>query len=487
MTKKLLLTFLTVLTFTASFGQNTDAQRYVEKLDSESPLGDAIWGILAVKQTGDTLANLYSHKKMVPASNNKLITTGLALRDLGEHHRFTTRLGYEGRIQNGVLKGDLYIIGGGDPTIASSDSIATPVNELFARWASFIRDAGIRKIDGRVIGDGRYFEGVDVGSWEYDDLGYDYGASGDGLCFYENIQDFRVVPGAKPQDKVDVIPLYPKTPWISLKNISKTGKAGSGNELVYYNSALSYDALMTGTLGVDSKTRKVACSNRYGALTCAHYFTEYLKANGIVVKDDAGDTSDATADKGSLVIIGQTYSPEVGDIVKICNHRSDNFYAETLFKQLSMSMYNSCTYDIAPEAVKRYLESHGVDTSYGINTADGSGLSRHNYISPDFFVRFLTMMLRSDVFGTYCESLPGPGRGTLTHRMKNEPESVKSRCYFKTGSMGGVRCFSGYILPSDGKSENTIVFSLMTNNVAGEKVNVYDLMGRIVSLLAKEN
>ena len=118
---------------------------------------------------------------------------------------------------------------------------------------------------------------------------------------------------------------------------------------------------------------------------------------------------------------------------------------------------------------------------------DGSGLSRKNYVTPDFTVRFLTAMTGTASFGDYLASLPQAGSGTLASRLRSAPEAVRRRVRMKSGSMNGVRCFSGYILSSDGKPENTIVFSIMTNNTVVPSSKMNFIMDRIITLLAEEN
>ena len=136
----------------------TEAQKTVDRILSREPLRSAVCGVLAVRIDGDTLACSNSAQKMVPASNMKLITTGLALRALGSSFRFETRIGYVGEIRDSVLVGDLYIVGGGDPTTASKSDCAEPVASLFGKWAAFLKSAGIKAIDGRIVGDPRYFD-----------------------------------------------------------------------------------------------------------------------------------------------------------------------------------------------------------------------------------------------------------------------------------------------------------------------------------------
>ena len=144
----------------AQTGRQAAAQKYIDLKLKEEPFRSGLTGVLAVTFGGDTLAEHNSLQKLIPASTAKLITTGLAINGLGEDYRFTTKLGYSGRISDdGTLHGDLYIIGGGDPTIASGDKIAPSRDSLFTEWGRMLKRAGIRKINGAVIGDGRLYEG----------------------------------------------------------------------------------------------------------------------------------------------------------------------------------------------------------------------------------------------------------------------------------------------------------------------------------------
>lgn len=126
---------------------------------SDPALSQSLLGVCVRTEDGQTLAQHNAKTMLVPASNMKLITTGAALHTLGSDYCYETKIGYSGNIEDGVLKGNLYIIGGGDPTIGSIDSIATNISSTFAQWEKLIKSAGIKKIDGHIIGDGRWVEG----------------------------------------------------------------------------------------------------------------------------------------------------------------------------------------------------------------------------------------------------------------------------------------------------------------------------------------
>ena len=182
-------------------------QQKVEKIMSDPAFSEAVVGVCVRSADGETLVDINAQTMMLPASNMKLVSTGAALHALGAEKQFETSLGYDGVVEDGVLKGDLYIIGGGDPTLGSKDSIAMNLDIVFAQWEAIIRAAGIGRIEGRVIGDGRWFEGMaEEPTWLLNDAGTYYGTGTTGLMFYENMQSFAVSAGAGVGDPVNIKP-----------------------------------------------------------------------------------------------------------------------------------------------------------------------------------------------------------------------------------------------------------------------------------------
>jgi D-alanyl-D-alanine carboxypeptidase/D-alanyl-D-alanine-endopeptidase (penicillin-binding protein 4) len=185
----------------------------IESIITDPAVENAAIGIYAISGDGRVLADINSRTMMVPASNMKLISTGAAIHKLGSDYRFETAVAHDGMIENGVLKGNLYIIGGGDPTLGSKDSIAVSLDKVFSQWESMIHQAGIKKIEGRIIGDGRRFEGMmEEPTWLWNDIGTYYGAGTSGLMFYENVQSFSVAAGDSVGAPVKISPSYPHTP-----------------------------------------------------------------------------------------------------------------------------------------------------------------------------------------------------------------------------------------------------------------------------------
>lgn len=222
-----------------------------------------------------------------------------------------------------------------------------------------------------------------------------------------------------------------------------------------------------------------------GPLAAATHFRRWLIENGVPV---TGDAAEKAAD--SLTVLGIANSATLNHIATITNHQSDNFCAETLIKAIGKANNGSDDYDTATEALHRALAPIGLaDPSAQMRFADGSGLSRKNFVSPEFLVSVMRGMARTSSYNDYLNSLPRPGRkdGTLVARLPKAPVTVKNRIYMKSGSLGGVRCFSGYILPSDGDTRKTIVFSIMVNNFVGRQADLLPALDNLILELANEN
>ena len=479
-TKTILITAVSLVILSVAGEIRVNAQglpSLVEKIASETPLNSASWGMKAVDAKGKVLAEYNSSAKMAPASNMKLITAGCALHSLGADFRFPTSIAYSGEIVDGTLKGDIYIVGGGDPTIGAADSIAMKADGLFWKWKSAMKAAGINAVEGRIIGDGRRFEGhLENTSWEYDDLGTYYGAGTSALSFYANAQDYEVSAGAKAGDPVIVRISYPETPWLHFTNLGTTGPTGSGNSLYLYTTDLAPYAELRGTFALGRTPKTENFANKYGAMTCAYYFYKNLLSTGWKVSggyadiDRLGRVRGADFSRGdkasdNLKTITTTYSPSLEKIARETLFRSDNFYAEAMMRIMGEKSTEIAVYDSCRVAEIEVLEDLCPGISSRLSIDDGSGLSRHNFVSAETFVQYLEAMKKSPAFDCFIGALPYPGsEGTLKYVLSGLDPSIRKRIRMKSGSMDGVLCYSGYILPASGSAKDAIVFSILTNN-----------------------
>ena len=466
-------------------------QQKVDQAVGKEPLKGAVVGVMVQDAAGHVLASREPGRRMVPASNLKLVTTGTALHALGPDFRFETGIGYTGTVEDGTLHGDVYIIGGGDPTLGVTDTVAVKPDALFWRWKSMLKDAGISRIDGRIIGDGRAYEGhLENTTWGYDDTGTYYGAGCNALSYYENAVDYLVSAGTA-DEPVNVTQRFPDTPWMHFSNRTSTGPKGTGNSLYLYTTDLAPYAEMRGTYSIDRKPKLEHFANKYGALTCAYYFWQNLRDTGW---DISGGYADI--DRGGYVrgadfvpaykagtpqVLGQSASPVLAKIVRQTNVLSDNFYAEALFRQMGEKASGIAVYDSCRVAVYDVLEGLMDSDLAGIRLEDGSGLSRLNTASPAFLVSFLRSMTRSRGFDAFLASLPQPGEGTLNTLLPKLTPAQKARIRVKSGSMDGVLCYSGYILDEQGKPAR--IFSLMVNGATAKTAALRETLGGLIEAM----
>ena len=471
--------------------QQAKAQRakaWIEKAQKSGPLEGCAWGVVARDRDGKVIVSHNGGQRLVPASNLKLVTTGTALHAFSPDFRFETGIGYTGTIKDGTLYGDVYIIGGGDPTIGAKDAFAYKADALFWKWKQLLTSAGIERINGRIIGDGSAWEGhLEHASWQYDDMGTYYGTGSNALCFYQNAIDLEV-SAAEEGKPVNARQTYPETPWMHFSNQSITGPAGTGNSLYLFTTDLAPYSELRGTFATDKKPKTENFANKYGAMTCAYYFWRNLTATGWEVTGKYADIdrggyireSDFIPREkaGKPTLIGTTQSPALKEIAKITNSRSDNFYAEAMFRAMGEAATEMAVYDSCLVAQDVVLKALGLSTDK-IARYDGSGLSSMNRVSPEWMADFLDAMKGSPAFKDFLETLPTPGEGSLwAVKVKNA-----GRIRMKSGSMTGVLCYSGYILGEDGKPE--ITFSFLVNGAVASTSQVRTAMMELIGILTE--
>lgn len=442
-------------------------QAKVEQL-ADKTFANCSFGCYAIYDNGEVIIARNEHHRLNPASNMKVITTACALTTLGPDYRWTTHLAYSGIIdETGTLNGDLYIIGGGDPTLAAENkpvSAEDRAKENFAQWKALLDKAGIREINGSILTDSSWMDGErEEPSWLIEDVGTYYGVQVSGLNFHENRQNFKVTAGAGVGDKLSITPLYPHTPWMQWEYDCSTGEAKTGDLLFLYQNYGTFKGVITGTYGVDGKGKTLMCRNNYPELTAAYEFYLYLQSVGLPVAVDPSSKADCEAatsrkpaESDTLTTLGEVKSLRLKDVVDKTNKDSDNFYAEMLLRTMGKEHGGSACIKASREAMTAAVRSiYPGYPAAEIAIRDGSGLSCQNQISPYFLGNFLRQMTLNPQWENFRASL-----------VKANP-----RVWLKTGSMQGCRTLCGYILPSSPQGR-TIIFSIM---VGHSSMGVYSI------------
>ncbi len=413
-----------------------------------------------------------ARKLLVPASNLKIITTSAALQLLGSDHRFTTRLIRIGSHEDGVIDGDIMLIGSGDPTLGVDQ-----INRLIEN----MKKAGVKRITGNILinddyftdlalsGNSFTFERLPVGwSWHY--LDARYGAEISALNFNEN--SVTVAIRHEIGDSMVTVSIRPETDYVRLVN-RMTVKEGE-DSIIVYRLPESNTIYVGG--GVKAGRRKdIPVAVKDPALLAGNYFLASMKKSGIEVNGIAARYSRGIqSGEVKWVTIDSVLSPSLLDILRRTNVESVNLYAETLIKSLGARFYGEGTFNKGLIVIRAFLSQCGVDTA-NVSLWDGSGLSRHNLLAPVHMVQVLRYMYRTSNREVLMALLPLTGEGTLEYRFKNFEGSLRA----KTGSIHAVSCLSGYLTVNG----NDYCFSMMFNNFAGSRRRIEAIQEKIIIAL----
>jgi D-alanyl-D-alanine carboxypeptidase/D-alanyl-D-alanine-endopeptidase (penicillin-binding protein 4) len=445
-----------------------------EKLLGVAPAGKAEWGILVVDaQSGETLYQRHAENYFVPASNMKLFTTALALARLGPDFRFRTTLETRGALsRKGRLAGDLVLVGRGDPNLSSrkfpfvkeAEFDGAPEKAL-AELANQAVARGLREIRGDVVADDSYFPRERYpNGWEVDDMVWSYGAAVSAIVVNDNAVTLTLVPGAAPGKPV-AITLEPWTRDFTLRNEVLTSPPGTKPDLTLTREPGAPLVVLRGTYPLKGEPRKMLLAIEEPAEHAAALLKRLLEERGVRVRGAARAQHEPPASNGAAgparepLVLAEHLSVPLADAVQAVNKMSENLHTELLLRAAARQKGPwSTAEDLAKFAAEFYAEA-GIAAGDVIQT-DGSGLSRHDLVTPRAVVTLLQYAARQPWFPAYYASLPVAGAdGTLLDRLKNTPAA--GRIHAKTGSVEHVRSLSGFAELPGGRR---VIFSILTNN-----------------------
>ncbi len=369
-------------------------------------------------KNGEVVFNENGEKSLLPASCLKVVTTGAALHLLGPNYRFQTDLEMEGEIQEGVLKGNVILRGGGDPCLGSgrlADSLEA--DQQIEVWVGSIEEKGIKEIEGEVRGDAsRWEKALAPSGWLWEDLGNYYGAGACALTFHENMSTVTFKPGPQEGAPATLLYVVPALANFVMHNEVTTGPVGSGDQACIFGFEYSPVQYVRGTVPAGVNTFSIKGLIPDPAQLCSELLIQALEKKGIKV------LGNAPLKNLGMRVIHTTFSPEVREIVYWTNQKSINLYAEHLLKAMGQGKTLEGT-----QAVLRFWKEQGIDIK-GMNIVDGSGLSRKNFMTTQQLAEILVKMKKSPYFIDFYASLPEHKNGERA----------------KTGFMSFHRCLAGY-------------------------------------------
>jgi D-alanyl-D-alanine carboxypeptidase/D-alanyl-D-alanine-endopeptidase (penicillin-binding protein 4) len=414
-----------------------------------------------------------SEQALLPASTMKVITTAAALRTLGPAYTFHTDLLYTGEIDGaGVLDGDLYVRGGGDPTM---------VLERLWKLVQELRLEGVRTVTGNVVFDDDHFDLNDgVPGWNKSidaENGPAYYPPLGALSLNFNTVAIFVGPGAEPGAEARVEIETPSSE-IQIVNEATTGPANGRRWLKIEREIAGKKTryLVQGVVPSGSETQRYYRSVGDPTAYFTGAFAALCRQHGIKVNGRFVDGS--TPD--SAVLLVRHRSPSLGVILQTVDKYSNNFQAEMVLKAMGAEVHGlPGTTDNGILVVKDYLGSLGLDLD-GQTIANGSGLTRIGGIRPELLTAVLVDMYDDRLVGPEFRAALAIGGldGTLRSRFREEDE--RGRVRGKTGSLDGVHCLTGYVEAADGR---VYAFAFLVNRIPGPLSRARQLHDRFVRVL----
>ncbi|MBA2574482.1 MAG: D-alanyl-D-alanine carboxypeptidase/D-alanyl-D-alanine-endopeptidase [Nocardioidaceae bacterium] len=452
-----------------------------EILDDPSLKGSMVSLVVRDAETGEALYQRNPNRRLNPASNAKLFSSSAALHSLRPDYRFTTEVlargtGYQSRH---ALRSDLYLEGGGDPTVLADD---------YADMAAQLADAGITRVRGNLVTDDSFFDDVPLGvAWSWDDEPYYYSAVTSALTVAPDTDydSGSVIVETSPGHRVNApvrLSLVPKTGVIKLRNRATTGTAGSDNTISVDRRHASKVVVISGSMPLDDTTQQdwatVPDPSRYAG----DVFRRALKAEGITVTGSIKPghtprTADVLASHESM-----TARRLMTPFLKLSN----NMIAEALVKTMGREESGDGSWDAGLEVELAYAAALGVDTST-LRLSDGSGLSRFDLVSARNVTDLLLAVQDEPWFDTWYDALPIAGNpdrfvgGTLSSRMVGT--AAANNLHGKTGSLTSVTALSGYVTNAD---DRDLVFSMISNNYLSSPRSLEDEVGIALASWSEE-
>lgn len=443
-----------------------------------TPADRVLWGIQIATPDGEVVYEQNPHGLLMPASNMKILTLAAAAQQLGWDYTFETTVQATTPLDpDGTIRGDLVVRGNGDPTISRQSG----GGETLASWADLLWSAGVRRVEGRVIGDGTPLPGDRFGqAWQWDDLTFGYAAPVSGLIYNENTAEIVIGPGPSEGAAASVT-LVDSASGLSIDSAVRTTSSPTPSRLSLRRTPGEQQVYLAGEVALDSRRLSSFVAVDDPGRYFARAFRDALVARGIAVTGP-GTTIESDPPgpvaPGAPVFVRHRSMP-LRDLAKRLMKISQNLYAEVLFRTLGGG---EATDPRARETMSEVI-GQWVEGPQEFVISDGSGLSRFNLTSAATLTRVLLAMFREPKDREpWMAALPVAGKdGTLERRMKGTP--AEGRVHAKTGTIRYARALSGYAETKDG---DWLVFSIIANNFAGAvtAADVDRLTEQAVSILA---
>lgn len=409
------------------------------------------------RETGEIVYTYRGEKTMRPASNMKIISGAAALSVLGLQHRFKTELFIDGTVENGVLNGNVFIKGSGDPTLNVAD---------FEQFGQLLKQRGIKKVNGHLIGDDTLFVGNtlppgvdDEGETHY------YGARISAITMSPNADfDASTIVVTATAESVGTKPSYTVIPHLSglqISNEAQTVPKDDEDTLEIRRVNNTNQVIISGNLPEYSSS-KVWVSLQDPTKNTLQLMKHTFEQCGIEFSKDSEVQTAPVVATAQLLYIKESLT--VAEIFPVFMKLSNNSIADIFTKTMGKKVYGIGDYVSGLQVLKDYMQEKNVSIE-NWNFVDGSGLSHDIRVTSNGLTQLLFELQKEPYFELFFKSLPVAGHperligGTLKERFSGK--IFENSIIAKTGYIHEVNTLSGYM---KGASGTHFIFSILLEN-----------------------
>ena len=468
----------------------------------------AIWGISVVDlATGSSLYAENADKLLHPASNTKLFTTATTLALLGPDYKFLTTIESMKRPdKRGRVAGDLFLVGRGDPNLSGrvlpyvkKTERLTPHTRILEELADEVALAGVKVIDGDIVGDDSYFVYERYGEgWTQDDLMWDYGAPASALTVNDNLVFASIKPGNRLGERAELT-LDPYTDYYSVRNLVTTSARGTLRNIGILREPGSLDLTFWGTIPIGDAGDDEALAIEEPATCNAQFFRTLLEQRGIVVRGKARAQHSEpwqypvpehdqplvvpVVQTPARVVLAQHQSVPLIEDLQVINKVSQNLHVELMLRLIGKLKGPSGSISGGLDTEGKFLTEQVHIDPAEFELYDGSGLSRSGLATPHAFTQLLQYIYAQPWAGQFRDTLPIAGEdGSLSTRFKGT--IAADHVEAKTGQIGGDNSLTGYAVTKLG---HNIAFSIIINHHSMGNTKSKQMIDDIVNAVLEEN
>ncbi|MCZ2259076.1 D-alanyl-D-alanine carboxypeptidase/D-alanyl-D-alanine-endopeptidase [Sporosarcina sp. G11-34] len=429
---------------------------------------------------GEVIYSELGDTRVHPASVMKLFTGTAALETLGQDYRFQTEVYTDGKIKKGVLHGNLYLRGKGDPTVT---------NTVLTALASDLKGQGIHAINGNVYGDDTWYDDVRLSQdLNWSDEPYYTGSQVSALTFAPN-GDYdagTVIVEVNPERKAGkpgIVRMVPENNYMKIINKTETVAKKGDKNIAVERLHGSNTLVVSGTIPLTSKKTRTWASVWEPTDYTIRLFVNALQNQKITFASEPEMERGIVPKDATQLVMKQ--SMPLKDLFIPFMKLSNNGHGEVLVKEMGKAIGGTGSWDKGLAVMEGTLADFGVDTKTML-LRDGSGMSHKNLVTTNEVTKLLYIAQTKSWYPAFLDSLPVAGAderfigGTLRKRMKGT--AAEGNVLAKTGTLNGVTALSGYVTT---KSNETLIFSVIVNNHLND--TTYEVLDQIAIALANYN